>query len=160
MLSISIENHVKFLNEWDVYPIISTVYSGPARILAAAVQIIAGTALAIVSVVFGWLINRNAWMNDFKTNFKEIGHGMGNLIRGVIATCPFVGNLAIYLYEKSSGAKVVLKRDADGYYTLPHVNVPGFVNMGTFKGHELNIRFGSFVVDTANGILPEGWVLG
>ena len=30
----------------------------------------------------------------------------------------------------------------------------------TFKGRELNIRSGNFVVDTANGILPEGWVLG
>ncbi len=159
MTSISIENHITALNKWDVYPVVSTIYSGPARILAAAVQIVAGTALAIVSAAFGWLINKNAWINDVKTNIKEIGHGVGNLIRGVVASCPFAGNLAIYLYEKS-GAKVILKRDAEGYYTLPHVNVPGFVNMGTIRGRELNIRFGSFVVDTANGILPEGWVLG
>src|SRR5262245_11899647 len=119
MVSISIENHVKTLNSWDVYPVVSTIYSGPARILAAAVQIVAGIALAIVSAIFGWLISKNTWMSDVTTNVKEIGHGVGNLIRGIVATCPFAGNLAIYLYEKST-AKVVLKRDADGFYTLPH----------------------------------------
>lgn len=159
MLSISIENHVKTLNSWDVYPVVSTIYSGPARILAAVVQIVAGTALAIVSAAFGWLISKNTWINDIKTNVKEIDHGVDNLIRGIVATCPFAGNLAIYLCEKSE-AKVVLKRDADGFYTLPHVNVPGFVNMGTLKAREFNIYCGDFIVDTASGILPEGWVLG
>lgn len=159
MPTISIENHVKDLNEWDVYPVVSTIYSGPARILAATVQIVAGTALAIISATFGWLISKNTCMSDIETNVTELGHGIGNLIRGLVATCPFAGNLAIYLYEASE-SKVVLKRDAKGYYTLPHVDIPGFVNIGTFKGRELNIRCGNFVVDTANGILPEGWVLG
>lgn len=159
MTSISIENHIKTLNRWDVYPVVSTIYSGPARILSATVQIVAGIALAAVSAAFGWLINKNSWINDIKINSKEIGHGAGNLIRGIVASCPFAGNLAIYLYEKSQ-IKVVLKRDTDGYYTLPHVNTPEFVNLGTIRGRELNIRFGSFVVDTAKGILPKGWVLG
>lgn len=65
----------------------------------------------------------------------------------------------IYLYDKSPLGAVVLSRDSDGLYTLPRVNVPGFTNIGTIKGHELKIHFGNFIVDTKNGIVPSGWIL-
>lgn len=56
MLSVSIENQIKTLNKWDSYPVVSTVYSGPLRIIASAIQIVAGAVLTIVSAFFGWII--------------------------------------------------------------------------------------------------------
>jgi|GEM_PF-1866749 len=159
MLSVSIENQVKNLNKWDTYPVVSTIYSGPLRIIASAVQIVAGASLTIVSALFGWINGSDIWKQDITINAKEILHGIGNLARGSVALIPCVGNLLIYLYDKSPLGTVVLSRDSDGLYTLPHVDVPGFKNMGTIRGRELNIRFGSFIVDTANGIVPSGWVL-
>ena len=88
-----------------------------------------------------------------------IFHGIGNLIRGVIATCPLLGNIIIYVYDQSFLGRTVLRRDAQGFYTLPHFNLPGFTNQGIIRGRELNLHIGDFHIDTANGILPEGWVL-
>lgn len=129
------------------------------RIIASAVQIVAGATLTIVSVLFGWINGSDVWKQDITINAKEILHRIGNLARGGVALIPCVGNLLIYLYDKSPLGTVVLSRDSDGLYTLPRVDVPGFRNMGTIRGRELNIHFGSFIVDTANGIVPSGWVL-
>lgn len=159
MLSMSIENNVLNLNNWDTYPVVSTVYSGPLRVLAGIVQLVAGTALGVVSLLFGWVNGTDAWRSDLEINAKEIVHGAGNLIRGIVALCPLAGNLLIYLYDISPLGTVVLSRDADGLYTMPRVSVPGLNNMGTIRGKELNFSFGNFVIDTANGIVPAGWVL-
>src|SRR6185295_17488653 len=85
MLSLSIENQVKSLNKWDSYPLVSTIYSGPFRILASAVQVIAGAILTAVSVFFGWMNGVDMWKQDVAINVTEILHGVGNLIRGIIA---------------------------------------------------------------------------
>lgn len=158
-ISMSIEGFAKTLNKWDTTPVISTVYSGPARTMVAVAQIVMGVIVGIFSVAFGWINGLNDWKNSVKINFKECCHGIGNLVRGLIATCPLAGNLTIYLYEKSPFGPVVLRRGADGLYTMPHLSVPGFSNMGTMKGRELNINAGDFHLDTANGIVPDGWVL-
>ena len=159
MTTASIEGFAKTLNKWDTYPVISTVYSGPIRTLVAVAQIVMGVVLGIFSVAFGWLIDSSSWTNNIKANFREFGHGIGNLVRGIIATCPLIGNLTIYLYEKSPFAPIVLKRDPDGLYTLPHFEVPGYSNYGTVKSKELVINAGDFHLDTAKGIVPDGWVL-
>ena len=161
MFSVSIESHVKSLNQFDDCPVISTVYSGPLRILASIVQMVAGAVFLGLSIAFGWMNDdENAWLRDIEINSNEIIHGIGNFFRGVIALVPFAGNLVLFLYNNLNlSESVVLKRDADGCYTLPHVDVPGFKNTGTFRGQEINIRCGDFVVDTARGIVPPGWVL-
>jgi hypothetical protein len=156
---MSIENQVKGLNKWDTYPVVSTIYSGPLRIIASAIQIVAGALLAIVSALFGWINGSDIWKQDIAINATEVLHGIGNLTRGMVALVPGLGNLLIYLYDKSPLGTVVLSRDSDGLYTLPQGDIPGFSNMGTVRGRELNIRSGNFVIDTANRIVPRGWVL-
>lgn len=140
MASVSFEGLAKTLNKWDVYPAVSTVYSGPLRVLVSVSQIVSGVALGLFSCFFGWIRGASSWANNVVTNFKEVCHGVGNLVRGVIATCPLLGNLVIYLYEKSPLGAIVLRRDANDFYTFPHVNEPGFGNMGNFRGKELNVR--------------------
>lgn len=152
---MSIENCVTSLNEWDKCFLVSTVYSGPARILAGLVQIVAGAVLGVISAVFGWMNGEDDWWRDVKVNCKEFGHGIGNVFRGIIAAVPIVGNIVFSLYHPT----FVLRRDADGLYTLPHFDVPGFRNFGVFRGDEINIHAGDFVIDTRNGVVPEGWVL-
>lgn len=159
MASISFEGFAKTLNKWDVYPGISSVYSGPVRTLVSVAQIVSGVALGLFSCAFGWIGDTSAWANNITTNFKEICNGVGNLARGIVATCPLLGNLVIYLYEKSPLGTTVLRRDADGLYTLPHVDVPGFKYTGTLRSKELKIHAGNFHIDTENGIVPSGWIL-
>lgn len=58
-----------------------------------------------------------------------------------------------------STPKFILKRDADGLYTLPHFKMPGFTNEGNSRAAEFNIHVGDFVLDTAAGVLPPGWTI-
>ncbi|MEL7430913.1 MAG: hypothetical protein AAGI90_00075 [Chlamydiota bacterium] len=159
MATVSFEGFSQKLNKWDIYPGVSTVYSGPVRILVAIAQVVSGVALGIFSCAFGWTNGASSWGKNVSANAQETWCGACNLVRGVVATVPVLGNLLIYLYENSPLGPTVLRRDASGLYTLPPVDVPGFKNMGTITGEELNIRIGDFHIDTKNGIVPQGWIL-
>jgi len=102
MLLDRIENYVDSLKKWDHYPIASTLYSGPARILSGGVQVVAGAAFAGFSAIYGWQNDLSDWWGDTKENIREMGNGGSNIVRGVIASCPFAGNLTCYLYDQSS----------------------------------------------------------
>lgn len=100
-LSMSIEHRIKRLNKWDIYPCVSTLYSGPLRIFGSAIQIVAGTIFLIVAIFFGWINDLDTWRNDIITNVIEIAHGLGNLARGATVSIPGLGNLIIFLYENT-----------------------------------------------------------
>lgn len=160
-----IENEIRGfdLSLWDRYPMVSTLYSGPLRIIAGAIQIAVGAIFTILSAFF-WAMNRSdLWARNIGINAKEILHGVGNLIRGSIACIPCLGNLLIYLYDRHDQSvlePVILRRGSDGVYTLPSLNLPWLqTGEGSIRGQELKIRHGNFVIDTKNGIVPPGWTL-
>ena len=76
----------------------------------------------------------------------------------ILALAIFAVIALICTFSKSS-PKFILKRDANGLYTLPHFEVPGFKNEGNVRSVEFNIRFGDFILDTKKGILPDGWAI-
>jgi hypothetical protein len=80
----------------------------------------------------------------------------------VVALAAIAAMVAIVMMSitPSYTPKFTLKRDSEGYYTLPRFEVPGFINKSDHhKSKEFNIRAGDFVLDTANGILPSGWAI-
>lgn len=111
MLLDRIENYADSLKKWDHYPIASSLYSGPARILSGGVQIVAGAAFAGFAAIYGWQNDLSDWWGDTKANIREIGHGGSNIIRGIVASCPFAGNLTLYLYDTSSFGVIGLKKE-------------------------------------------------
>lgn len=78
-----------------------------------------------------------------------------------VALLAIAAMVAIVMMSTASSytPKFILKRDSEGYYTLPQFEVPGFSNKGNYQAKELYIRAGDFVLDTANGILPFGWAI-
>lgn len=165
MLSMSIEKCVSGnLNKWDTTPGLSTIYSGPLRILASTVQIVAGSILTIISALFGWIGGVDNWQKDITINAKEIAYGLRNLVRGSIASVPGLGNLLIYLFDKSSccgkGHLYVLRRGPDGCWIVPEAALPTLIFSGGRTGaQDLEIDTPELYINTARGIVPEGWVI-
>lgn len=159
MASFSIESNSTAYTKWDRYPVISTVYSGPAGIAKGFVQIISGIALGILTFSLGWTKGLTVWKNDMNVNLHEFSFGIQNLGRGCIALVPIIGNLTIHIYEKSPFGPYILERDSKGLYVVPHFSVEGFTNAGNMRMKEVNIRSGDFVIDTQNRIVPKGWIL-
>jgi len=96
----------------------------------------------------------NSTLQSFTSSVSRWDNRTVTLFLGLVG----IVALAVYVYIQRSRA-FVLERDSEGYYTLPHFEVPGFKNEGTFKSPEIKICVGKFVIDTANGIVPPGWIL-
>lgn len=156
-MRINIDRYLEGVGKWDVYPGVSTVYSGPIRILSSAVQLVVGSIFCMIVLTAGRLTDKENWKNDFDVNFKEVRCGLYNLIRGVIALIPLFGNALIYFYRDSG--PIVLKRDEDGLYTFPDVKIDNLNIKRPMRGDEIKLKIGDFEIDTARGVMPKGWVL-
>ena len=65
--------------------------------------------------------------------------------------------------QNNTTPQFVLKRDENGNYNIPSAYIPKFAKGGVISGKitskEIRIYDENFILDTAKGILPEGWVL-
>lgn len=156
MLTFSIENRVKYLNEWDTVPIASTIYSGPLRALSGGIQIVVGTIFTALAILFGGCVGLGSWKQKIVSNAKEVGHGIGNIVRGCVATIPLGGNGAIYLYQKFFDDTVYLRRDSKGFLIIP--DHPELVFFKGAKTKHLYSCSQNLFIDTKNGVIPKGWV--
>jgi hypothetical protein len=156
MLTFSIENRVKTLNEWDTVPIASTLYSGPSRVLSGVIQIVVGAIFTALAIVFGSCAGLSTWKRKIVSNAREVGHGVGNIVRGCVATIPLGGNGLICLYEKCFGKTYYLRRDSQGFLIIPdHPELKMFMGAKTKNIYSCS---NTLFIDTKNGVIPRGWV--
>lgn len=156
MLTFSIENRVKYLDELDTIPIVSTFYSGPLRFIAGVIQVVVGTIFSGLSIVFGWVGGCKSWKRKININVTEVYYGIGNLVRGQVAAVPFAGNAMIYLYEKIFGATYYLRRDSEDFLIFP--NHPELKDYRGVKTKHIYRCSENFFIDTKNRAIPRGWI--
>ncbi len=89
-----ISSHLAVL---DYIPLVSTV-SGAARAFFGSIQSAVGVVLLPVQIA--------GRMAGHKQSFILI-QGIANVVRGIIAAKPIVGNIAMYLYDSSK----IVKKD-------------------------------------------------
>ncbi len=89
------------LNPIDRIPMIAS-FSGMIRILAGGVQMVAGTAFALIRSMYSYL----QWHRDYRDKLQEgvnhSLHGLLNIVRGAIALLPPV-NLLLWVYDFKVG---------------------------------------------------------
>ncbi len=144
---------------WDRIPLASTLYSGPVGITKGMIQVVDGVVRANLALTTGLFKGNTSWKKDLKVSVMSSVYGLRNLVRGMVALIPFVGNLAIIIYEKSPFGPYILERDSEGMYIVPRFSVPGFTNTATMSMREVQICVPDFTIDTAKGIVPDGWIL-
>lgn len=103
-MRISLEFAIKDeLTKWDHTPGMSTLYSGPTRMFLGAVQVVVGSALALISLLFGAFNeeknNLKEWKDRVIFHVIEAGHGLGNILRGIVALVPVIGNGLLKIYD-------------------------------------------------------------
>jgi hypothetical protein len=89
------------LNLIDYVPIISS-YSGALRILAGVVEIAAGAAFVSLEIIHALLQDSNYPFLKSWNGIAYCLHGLGNIIRGLIAIFPGI-NLSLVLYDYKIG---------------------------------------------------------
>lgn len=77
------------LETLDYFPVVSTV-SGIARAIFGTVQTAVGLVLFPIQLC-GKILNLNS-------SFILV-HGIANIVRGLVATVPIGGNIALYVYD-------------------------------------------------------------
>lgn len=101
--------------------------------------------LSLIGIIAFAIYSYSRWDN------RKVTIILGLSLIGIVA-------FAIYFYTQRCRI-IVLKRDPDGFYTLPHFEVPGYKNTGIHRSLEIFMKIGTFVIDTKNGIVPPGWIL-
>jgi len=97
------EQCISTLDGSDKIPLVS-VGSGIARIVAGALQMVAGMVFS-VAVLSTWSISKpqnedpDVRVANLVQGVLAMANGMKNMIRGAIATIPGVGNVLIGLYD-------------------------------------------------------------
>lgn len=101
-----IENYVaraeQLLNPVDWIPYVAC-YSGMVRILAGAVQIVAGIIFAYLKIVHNLLSSKRARIcQAIEQGYFYSLHGVANILRGAIAIFPGL-NLLLLLHDQKLG---------------------------------------------------------
>jgi len=86
---------------WDTYPIASTFYSGPGRIVAGLAEVASGVVLTILAITCGWVDGRQEWRKQIAQHAWQIALGLGDIGRGFVVFVPILGNVAIYFWDNA-----------------------------------------------------------